>query len=113
LVSVRTEQRIALLTLFVHLSAATVIGMHGVQLAIRFTERQVETIDALVAKTGESRSTVLRRLVDEAERALLAERYVAAYPKVTADVDAFGDLDAFRDDAEAERVESRSVERTW
>ena len=87
--------------------------MASAQLAIRFTERQLATLDALAAASNSTRSAVVKQLVDDAERTRVAASYATAYPTRQCDVDDFGDLDAFRDDAERERVEGRAGESTW
>ena len=83
------------------------------QLAIRFTEKQLATLDAIAAETKSTRSAVVKKLVDEADRARLAGLYAAGYPKRTCDVDDFGDLDAFHEEAENERIASRSADTAW
>jgi hypothetical protein len=87
--------------------------MSATQLAIRFTERQIETLDALALSAGTNRTAVIKQLVDEAERSHIAALYAQAYPVTHPDVDAFGDLDAFRDQAESERVEARENQTSW
>ena len=87
--------------------------MTAMQLAIRFTARQIEILDALAQSAGTNRSAVLKSLVDDAERAHIASLYAKAYPVVRPEIDAFGDLDAFRDYAEFERVSSRIDETSW
>jgi hypothetical protein len=87
--------------------------MSATQLAIRFSERQIQTLDALASELGTTRSAVVKELVDAAERARVAALYAAAYPSTSPDVDDFGDLDAFHDEAESERVDSRSAEASW
>lgn len=85
------------------------ICMAGTQLAIRFTQRQIETLDALAVAAHSSRSAIVKLLVDEAERARVDALYAAAYPKERGDIDGFGDLAAFHDAAEQERVDSRDA----
>ena len=87
--------------------------MSAIQLAIRFTARQIETLDHLAAESHTTRTAVIKRLVDDAERDRVAALYAEAYPKGQSDVDAYGDLDAFHEDVEAERASSRSEERSW
>ena len=88
-------------------------SMAGTQLAIRFTERQIETLDALAVAAHSSRSAIVKQLVDAAERARVDALYAAAYPKDHSDIDDFGDLAAFHDAAEQERVDSRSADLSW
>ena len=89
--------------------------MSATQLAIRFSDRQIETLDALAAETQSTRSAVVKRLVDDAERARIAALYAAAYPsgRSTQTADGFGDLHTFHDAAEQERVESRTGTSSW
>lgn len=87
--------------------------MSTLQLAIRFTDEQVQTLDALAAVENSTRSAVVKRLVDEARRLRIDALYAAAYPIGENHIDGFGDLDAFHGAAQAERVDSRSGKTTW
>ncbi len=87
--------------------------MTATQLAIRFTGRQIETLDALAADAHTTRSSVVKQLVDEADRARVAARYAAGYPVKARDIDEFGDVDGFHREAESERVKSRVGKKSW
>ena len=84
-----------------------------IQLAIRFNARQIETLDLLAAESHTTRSAVIKKLVDDAERARIAALYAAAYQKHERDVDDHGDLDTFRNEAASERAAGRSGETAW
>jgi hypothetical protein len=86
------------------------------QLAIRFTDEQLETLDALAAQSGTTRTAVVKKLVDDAERARVAALYEAVYSNGgdgARHVDAFGDLDALHRDLESERVAQRGGDTSW
>ena len=87
--------------------------MSGSQLAIRFTDEQMATIDAIARESHTTRSAVVKGLVDAAERDRISAAYSAGYPATQRDVDAFGDVDAFHEDAETERVDARSGDESW
>ncbi len=88
--------------------------MSATQLAIRFTERQIQTIDVLATERHCSRSAVVKELVDRAEKARISALYASAYDRSEdSEVDQFGDLEAFRSDVESERVAARTGETTW
>ncbi len=87
--------------------------MAATQLAIRFTERQLETLDHLATASKTSRSAVVKQLVDQAERARVAALYVAGYPSGGSNVDDFGDLEAFHAAAEADRTNNPSTQSAW
>jgi hypothetical protein len=89
------------------------IRMAATQLAIRFTERQLETLDQLASASKTSRSAVVKRLVDQAEQVRIAALYAAAYPTDVPNVDEFGDLDEFHVAAEADRINNPSTESAW
>ncbi len=76
--------------------------MSSHQLAIRFSRRQIETLDALAQEAHTTRSAIIKKLVDDAEKVLIAAAYAAGYPLDGADIDAFGDLGAFHREAEAD-----------
>lgn len=50
---------------------------------------------------------------DDAERERVARLYAAGYPIGARDVDDFGDVDAFHEAAEDERVAARGTEAGW
>lgn len=83
------------------------------QLAVRFSGDQIDTLDALAAESGLTRSAVLRKLVDEAERARIAEAYRRAYPPGERIIDAWGDLTAFHEAAAHERATDGSLGDPW
>ena len=83
------------------------------QLAVRFSERQLHTLDELALRSGSTRSAVIKSLVDEAERRLIAEAYRLGYPRSVSEPDGFGDLTALHDESENERVAGRAGERAW
>lgn len=83
------------------------------QLAVRFTARQLQTLDALARRSKSTRSAVVKRLVDEAEKELIAAAYVAGYPSEDSGSDEFGDLSALHEESEAERRSGRSAETAW
>ena len=89
------------------------VCMAATQLAIRFTDRQLETLDQLARASKTTRSAVVKQLVDQAERVHVAERYEAAYRIGEPDVDEFGDLGAFHAAAEADRVDHPSAQSAW
>ena len=83
------------------------------QLAIRFNERQMRTLETLAAERHLTRSAVVRELVDQAEKSRIIALYTSAYESTTDDVDQFGDLGAFHYEAESARVAARSGDTTW
>ncbi len=83
------------------------------QLAVRFTSRQLQTLDALARQAQTTRSAVVKRLVDEAEKELIAAAYTSGYPKRADRTDGFGDLAAFHAQSEAERVAGRADQADW
>ena len=87
--------------------------MSVTQLAIRFNSRQIETLDLLAEELHTTRSAVIKKLVDDAERTRVRALYAAAYPKEERTVDHYGDLDAFHEEAEAERIAARSADVSW
>ena len=87
--------------------------MAATQLAIRFTERQLETLDHLASASRTSRTAIVKQLVDQAERVRIAALYAAGYPAGGSDVDDFGDLEAFHAAAEADRVNNPSTDSAW
>lgn len=87
--------------------------MASTQLAIRFTDRQIEVLDAMAQEAHTTRSAVVKSLVDQAERKQVAARYRTGYPKGANNVDGFGDLDSFHEAAQTERREGRRGERQW
>ncbi len=87
--------------------------MTTIQLAIRFSERQIQTLDALATERHSTRTAVVKDLIDQAERARVSALYTAAYDASSSNVDAFGDLDALHVEAESERVTARASETSW
>jgi hypothetical protein len=88
--------------------------MSATQLAIRFTERQIQTLDILASERQSTRTAVIKELVDQAEKARISTLYASAYERSKgAKLDQFGDLDAFHSDVESERVAGRAPETTW
>jgi hypothetical protein len=84
------------------------------QLAIRFTDTQIQTLDALASERKCTRSAVVKELVDQAEKARVSALYEAAYvPSAGSEIDQFGDLAAFHGESEQERVAARDAEATW
>ena len=55
----------------------------------------------------------MKRLVDEAERELIASAYIAGYPEPKTSPDGFGDLGALHEASEADRVAARADETGW
>jgi hypothetical protein len=87
--------------------------MANSQLAVRFTARQLQTLDALARRSNTTRSAVVKRLVDEAEKELIAASYASGYPKRADRTDGFGDLAEFHAQSEAERVAARAEQADW
>jgi hypothetical protein len=88
--------------------------MSATQLAIRFNQRQIETLDALATERHTTRSGVIKDLVDKAEKSRISALYAAAYDgHGPGNVDDFGDLEAFHDAAEQDRIAARAGEKTW
>ncbi len=83
------------------------------QLAIRSNAHQLETLDRLASELHTTRTAVIQKLVDDAGRARVAALYAAACQKGERDVDEYGDVDAFRADAESERVAGRAGDTSW
>lgn len=83
------------------------------QLAVRFTPRQLRTLDALARRSKSTRSAVVKHLVDEAERELIASAYIAGYPEPKTSPDGFGDLGALHEASEADRLAARADETGW
>lgn len=82
------------------------------QLAIRFTDKQLATLDAIADETSSNRSAVVKKLVDDAEHARVAKAYASGYSQGAADVDEFGDMNEFHRSAEADRTAADSGD-TW
>jgi hypothetical protein len=88
--------------------------MGATQLAIRFNERQMQTLDALASERHSTRSAVVKALVDEAEKSRVSALYTAAYEQGGADdIDHFGDLGALHAEAEIDRIAARKGEASW
>jgi hypothetical protein len=84
--------------------------MSSLQLAVRFTELQIKTLDLLAARHQLTRSAVLKKLVDEAEQESIRQAYESAYQRGGSVADDFGDLEALHRESEAERVATRSAD---
>lgn len=80
------------------------ICMSAKQLAIRFTDKQLATLDVIAAETSSNRSAVVKKLVDDAEHARVAKAYASGYSRRAADIDEFGDVNEFHRSAEADRA---------
>jgi hypothetical protein len=87
--------------------------MSTLQLAVRFTERQIEALDALAAKHGLTRSAMVKKLVDDAEHASIREAYAAGYKRGEGSTDEFGDLESLHAASEVERVALRNSGASW
>lgn len=77
------------------------------QTLVQLTDEQVAALDALAGRQGRSRSSLIRRAVDDLlaadERAAIGRRIVEGYRRIpTGTPDEWGDLEAGADRAAAE-----------
>jgi hypothetical protein len=84
--------------------------MASQQLAIRFTEDQIDVIEQAASELGISRSALVKKLVDDLKAIRIASSYAAGYPLGGRNVDDWGDLDAFHDAAARARRENRTAD---
>lgn len=83
------------------------------QLAVRFSARQLQTLDALASRSKSTRSAVVKRLVDEAEKELIEAAYAAGYPDRQTSPDGFGELADLHRESERERAAGRDGQSGW